>query len=33
MQTKKKLNFQVQNLSGMETLECTVDQLIMAGWV
>ncbi len=33
MQTKKTLNFQVQNLSGMEILECTVDQLIMAGWV
>ena len=33
MQTKKTLNFQVQNLSGMEMLDCTVDQLIMAGWV
>ena len=33
MQTKKTLKFIVQRLSGEEALKCTVDQLIMAGWV
>ena len=33
MKTKKTLNFQVRSLSGKADLQCTVDQLIMAGWV
>ena len=33
MKTKKTLNFKVRSLSGLANLQCTVDQLIMAGWV
>ncbi len=33
MKTKKTLNFKVRSLSGQADLQCTVDQLIMAGWV
>ena len=33
MKTKKTLNFKVLSLSGQADLQCTVDQLIMAGWV
>ena len=33
MKTKKTLNFKVQSLDGQTNLQCTVDQLIMAGWV
>ena len=33
MKTKKTLNFKVRSLSGHADLQCTVDQLIMAGWV
>ncbi len=33
MKTKKTLNFEVRSLSGQANLQCTVDQLIMAGWV
>ena len=33
MKTKKTLNFKVRSLSGQANLQCTVDQLIMAGWV
>ena len=31
MKTKKTLNFEVRSLSGYAELQCTVDQLIMAG--